>query len=218
AQAGADGPFGNAQRGRYLAIVVAVIVAEDDRGRQLGRDPAQGSQQVGSGGLVRRVGGRGGAAQAAQHLADRAQFDAAPVGERAVDRDAVDPRFGGRVGAPARPGLEGLDEGVLGAVLGGFGVGQDRREGTEDAWVSGLVEAVEVVLRAGLVCVGRHGSNNGAGYNPGSLETGDGEGASVRAGDPERRGTEDCEGWHRTARRPGESWRETDGEGVSGDV
>src|SRR5439155_13344340 len=84
------------------------------------------------------------------------------------------------VGAPARTGPERLDEGVLGAILGGFGVGKDRREGAEDAWVSGLVEAVEVVLRAGLVCVGRHGGYNGAGYIVGCSEHGGEGGAGGR--------------------------------------
>src|SRR5207245_5133039 len=189
----ADRAFGNARRGRYLAVVVAVVVAEDDRSRQLRRDQAQSRQQVGSGGLVRGVRGRGGAAHAAQHFADRPQLGAASVGDRAVDGDAVDPRFGRCVGAPARPGAERLHEGVLGAILGGFGVGKDRRNGAEDAWVSGLVEAVEVVLRAGLVYVGRHGGYNAAGYSLGCSGYGRGRGVGGRSGDGGRRG-QDLEG------------------------
>src|SRR5207245_2206999 len=81
--------------GRYLAVVVAVVVAEHDRGRQLRRDQAQSFQEVGSGGLVRGGRGRGGAAHAAQHFADRPQLGAAPVGERAVDGDEVAPGVGG---------------------------------------------------------------------------------------------------------------------------
>src|SRR5205814_10266235 len=75
--------------------------------------------------------------------------------------------FGRGVGPPPRPGAEGLDESVLGAVLGRVEVRQDRGQGAEDFRIRGAVEAVEVFLRTGLVGVVRHRRNNGSGYSAG---------------------------------------------------
>src|SRR5205823_14981395 len=114
--------------------------------------------------LVRGVRGVGRPAEALEDLADPAQPGAAPVGDRPVDGDAVDPGFRRGVGPPAVPCLEGLEEGVLGAVLGSLGVGQDRAEGAVHSRVGGAVEAVEVLARAGSVWGLRHERYNGSGY------------------------------------------------------
>ena len=90
-------------------------------------------------------------AEATQQLGDRPQAGAPPVRDRPVDRDAVDPRFGRGVGAPALPRLERLDESVLGAVLGFVGVAKDRGKSSVDTRIRASVEAIEVLSRARLV-------------------------------------------------------------------
>ena len=55
-EAGADRALGDAQRGRDLTVVIAVVVAEHDRGRELRGELPEGREEVRAGGLVGGVG------------------------------------------------------------------------------------------------------------------------------------------------------------------
>ena len=135
----ADGAFRNAQSGCYLAVVIAVIVAQDDRRSQLWRKHAQRPQQVGLRGDLRRVCAVGWSSQATKQLADGSKLCPPPVRDRRVDGDAVDPRLGGSVRAPPSPCLECLHKSILGAVLCFGGISQDGHQRPEYAGVGAAI-------------------------------------------------------------------------------
>jgi len=63
----------------------------------------------------------------------------------------VDPGFGRRGRPPPLPGLEGLDERVLGAILGFGRVAEDDDQRPVDARIRAPIEAVEILPRTRLV-------------------------------------------------------------------
>src|SRR5207302_1908560 len=130
-QPGGDGALRDAQRGGDLAVRVAVVVAQDDGRLLLGRQPAQGLQEVARERPGRLRVGLWRAAQPAHELACLAQLGPAPVGERLVDRDPVEPGFGRGGGAPPRPVAEGFEVRLMEAILGRGPRSEERRVGKE---------------------------------------------------------------------------------------
>src|SRR5712692_5853282 len=151
-QACADCALGDALQARYLAVVVAVVVAEDEiRGHARG----QRGQRLDD---VRRRRGVAGVAayrrpsEAAENLTDRPQLRAPPVRDRRVDRDLVQPPFWRAFGPEARPGAPGLDEGFLHAVFSRRRISCDRVERPQKPRVVLAIQAIEVVAIARAQC------------------------------------------------------------------
>jgi hypothetical protein len=109
-----------------------VVVAQDQGRRLLGRQLAQGSNQVGLLSQCRGVGRRGGAAEAADDLAGLPEVLVPPIRDRDVDGNPVQPGLCRGLGTPRLPALVGALEGILGAVLGGRAIPQQGDQGAQD--------------------------------------------------------------------------------------
>ena len=129
-------------------------MAQDQGRRLLGRQLAQGSNQVRSLSQDRRVGRWRGPAEAADDLAGMPEVLVPAIRDRDVDGYPVQPGFRGGVGTPRLPALVGALEGILRAVLGDRPVAQEGDQGAQDPPVRGPVEALEIRLRTGLVIPG----------------------------------------------------------------
>src|SRR5205085_9429665 len=70
-----------------------------------------------------------------------------PGGQGHVDGDAVQPGADGSVRLPSRPGAKSPQVRLLNAVLGGRVVTEHGRQRPVEPGISGLVQAVEVILR-----------------------------------------------------------------------
>jgi uncharacterized HhH-GPD family protein len=161
---GSNGSFRNSQGRCYLAVVVPVHVPEHDGRRKLGRKRTHGVEQIRVCRLLSWIGRRGGPAEPAHDFGHGAQPRRSPVGDRTVHRDPVHPGLGRGLGAPAAPGVEGLDERVLRAILRRRGIAQQSRERPVHAGVSHPIEAVEILSRAGAVVVRHSEMDNALGY------------------------------------------------------
>jgi hypothetical protein len=145
-EAGTDGPIRDAESEGKLAVVVAVVMAEHDGGGLSGRDPAKGRDKVRSLSFETRVLPRTGPPQSPHQLADVPEPLLPTIGDREIDRDPVQPSFGGGIWSPARPNLESLEEALLDAILSGRRVAEDSIKCPEEARVAFPIEPVEVPL------------------------------------------------------------------------
>ena len=68
----------------------------------------------------------------------------APVGDRNIERDPVQPRFGRRVGLPGPPRSKGADERLLCTVFGGRPLAEDPNQRGEDTRKAIPIQAVEI--------------------------------------------------------------------------
>src|SRR5579859_6343865 len=151
-EARADGAFGDALEAGYLAVVVAVVVAEDEIRGHARRQRGEGRDEVRHGGGFAGVGAGAGPSQPSENLTDRPQLRAPPVGDRGVDRDLVEPSFRRALRPETRPRPPRLDEGLLHAVLGRRRIAGDRVQGPQQPRVVLAVEAIEVVAVARTRC------------------------------------------------------------------
>jgi len=162
---GPDGTLRDAKGRGDLAVVVTVHVPKDDGRRKLGRKRAQGVEQIRPQRVVGRIGRRGGPPEAAQDLAHRPELRRSPVRDRSVDRDPVDPRFGRCFRPPAAPGVEGLHESVLRAILSRRRIAEQRRQRPVHPRIRHPVQAVEILSRARAEVVRHPEVNNASGYS-----------------------------------------------------
>src|SRR5512132_404670 len=140
---GRDGAFGRPEGGGDLPVGVAVVVSKNDEGGiARWKAPERIGERHRSLGIVPV---ELGATPSPEHLAHPAQTFPSPVGARHVERDAVDPRFGRRLGFPAAPRSIGADESLLSALLGGRRVAADPGEREEDPLVAVAEQPVEVL-------------------------------------------------------------------------
>lgn len=151
AEAGGDRLFGHPQRGCYLPVAVAVVVAQDQSSRLLGGQLSNGVDHLRAFGERGRIGRGSRPPEPLDHLAHPAQPLPPAVRDGDVDGDPVQPGLRGSVRAPGAPALVGALERVLDAVLRRRPVAQERDQRAEDAAVRVAVEALEIGLRAGLV-------------------------------------------------------------------
>jgi hypothetical protein len=118
---------------------------QDNRRSELWWDGPQGPEEVGLRGDLGRVRAVLRAAEPAQQLAYGSNPRPPAIGDRQVDGDPVNPGFSRSVRTPPGPGLEGMHESVLSAVLGLCGIGQYRDERPEYTRVRHAVQAIEIV-------------------------------------------------------------------------
>ena len=150
-QPGGDRLLGHAEGSRDLAVAVAVVVAQDQSCRLLGRKLLQSADQIRSLGERGWIGRRRRPAKAPDQFASLAQPMTPSIRDGDVDRDPVQPRLDRRVRAPRAPAPESAFESVLRAILGRCAIGQQADQGAEDPAVRVPVEPLEVRLRSGLV-------------------------------------------------------------------
>src|SRR6266567_7021293 len=153
-QARGDRSLRDAQRLGDRAVGVAVVVPEHDHRGLLWRQLGERCHQVAVLREHLRIGSDARAADASNHLPDLAKAHLALVRDSSVDRDAMHPRLCGSDWLPGGPLLVRALESVLGAVLGGCSVTEQRGKGAQDLAIGRLVQTLEVRFVSRLVIVG----------------------------------------------------------------
>jgi hypothetical protein len=120
-----------------------VVVAEDDQGGIPGWEASKGFGERDRAFWVVPI--QLGGTLSPEHLAHAAETFPPPVGDRHVQRDAVEPRLRGGLGLPPTPRFVGADERLLGALLGGPWVAEDPGEREEDPVVAVPEQPVEIL-------------------------------------------------------------------------
>jgi hypothetical protein len=125
-------------------------MAQDEDSRLLGRKAPDLADHLAVEDPLGRIGFNR-PAEAPDQLADLAQASLAHEGEGGVQGDPMDPGLGRGVGLPPRPSAEGLQKGVLCAVLRARRITQHGGKRVENPRIRLLVELVEVFLGPRLV-------------------------------------------------------------------
>src|SRR5215208_5882349 len=133
-QPGRDGAFGRAEGGGDLAVGIAVVVAENDHG---GVRRSKASEGIGERDGARRVVPvQFRRTRSLEQLAHAAEALTPSIGDRDVQRNAVDPGLGWDLRLPATPRTVGAKERLLDAVLGRRAITEDPRKHEEDPVVA----------------------------------------------------------------------------------
>src|SRR5215204_2041997 len=142
-QPGRNGAFRRPEGGGDLPVGIAVVVAENDQG---GVRRSKASEGIGERDGARRVVAvHFGRTRSPEQLADAAEALPPSMGNRDVQRDAVDPGLGRDLRLPATPRAVGAKERLLGAVLRRGAITEHPREHEEDPVVAVAEQPVEVL-------------------------------------------------------------------------